>query len=49
MINPDAYADSKRRLNRVCNLDLVDVNNSSKRAQLFNDILNLLKVKLLVY
>jgi len=48
-INPQAYEDSKRRLNKRCNLDLIDVANSSKRAQLFNDILNLLRVKLTEY
>lgn len=45
-LNPNQYADSITRLNKLCNLNLIDMKNANKKQQIFNDVLNLLKSKL---
>ena len=37
---------SLRRLNKLANINLIDLSNNAKQQQIFNDILNLLKIKL---
>jgi len=44
-LNPNQYADSINRLNKICNLNLIDLKNANKKQQIFNDVLNLLKSK----
>ena len=45
MINPDAFNASKRRLSKLCNLDLIDLNHNARKQRIFNDILILLQSK----
>jgi hypothetical protein len=45
-INPNQYAESINRLNKMCNLNLIDLKNANKKQQIFCDILNLLKSKI---
>jgi len=45
MLNPDAFSDSKRRLSKLCNLDLIDLNHNARKQRIFNDILVLLQSK----
>ena len=44
--NPNQYVDSINRLNKMCNLNLIDLKNANKKQQIFNDILNLLRSKI---
>lgn len=44
-VNPNQYSDSINRLNKLCNLNLIDLKNANKKQQIFNDVLNLLKSK----
>ncbi len=49
MLNPDAFNDSKRRLSKLCNLDLIDLNHNARKQRIFNDILILLQSKVFEY
>ena len=37
---------SLRRLNKLANINLIDLSNNAKQQQIFNDILNLLSIRL---
>ncbi len=39
-------SESIKRLNKLANINLIDLSNNAKQQQIFNDILNLLKIKL---